>query len=222
MRVAAVVPVLCERAAIAEVVRGLGGVVDAVVVVDGGSTDGTAELARAAGADVIVERARGYGLAVARGVAAARADAYAIIDGNGTVAVDDAARLVTRVRDGSADLALGVRAPHHLRPAQRAGNRLAAEVIARRFAVRYADIAPVRVITDAALRRLAIDDTGYGWPVQLLARAAARGLRIAQLPLHPLPRLGRSKVSGTARGTVGAGLAFVRVLARECLPWSPA
>ena len=223
MRVYAVIPALNERDSIAWLIGGISPeVCDGVVVADGGSHDGTQEAARAAGATVVVERRRGYGRAVAAGIAAARAagaDAVAVVDGNGSISPACVADVVAPLREGTADLAVGVRRPGagQLRAHQRLGNRLAVEVIARTLGVRYGDVASVRAIRTDALDRLAVDDAGYGWPLQLLARAAAAGLRIAQIDVSLLPRQSRSKVSGTVRGSLGASTAFARVLLAECV-----
>lgn len=220
MRLFAVIPVLDEREAIAAAVRSaVEGPCGGVVVVDGGSRDGTAETARLAGAHVFVERCRGYGRAVMRGVSEARtlgAEAYVVFDGNGSVSRRDLEKVVAPLLEGRVDFCLGVRPPNRLRAMQRLGNRFAVEVLARRFGVRFADVGAVRAVTAEALDGLELDELGYGWPLQLQARVAARGLRTAQVPVDPLARIGRSKVSGTARGRLGASVAFLRVLAREC------
>jgi len=223
LKVYAVIPALNERDAIAWLIDGLSpAVCDGVVVADGGSQDGTCEAARAAGATVVVERRRGYGRAVSTGIAAAReagADVVAVVDGNGTISPECVADIVAPLRAGSADLAVGIRLPGagRLRAHQRFGNRLAVEMIARTLGVRYRDVASVRAIRTDALDVLGVDDAGYGWPLQLLARAASAGLRIAQIDVSLLPRQSRSKVSGTVRGTVGAAMAFGRVLLAECV-----
>ncbi len=223
MRVYAVIPALNERDAITWLIEGLvPELCDGVVVADGGSRDGTAEAARAAGATVVVERRRGYGRAVMTGIAAAReagADTVAVVDGNGTFSPECVADVVAPLREGAADLAVGVRRPGagRLRAHQRLGNMVAVEVIARTLGVRYRDVASIRAIRTDTLDRLAVDDTGYGWPLQLLARAAAADLRIAQVDVSLLPRKSRSKVSGTLRGSLGASLAFSRVLLIECV-----
>lgn len=216
----AVVPVLDEVDAIEGALAALPDSVRGAVVVDGGSTDGTAEAAERAGATVVTERVRGYGRAVMRGVEVARArgaGAYLVFDGNGTAARADLERVLAPVLDGTAELSVGVRPAASMRPAQRLGNRFATEVVARRWGVRFGDVGAIRAVTDGALARLALDELGYGWPLQLLARAAARGIATAQIPVVPRPRRGASKVSGTVRGTAGASSTFLRLLAVECL-----
>ncbi len=216
-----VIPVLNEAAVIAPFIADLrsSGFVG-IVVVDGGSTDGTQTRAQDAGAELLIATSRGYGRAVMLGASRAvqlGATSITFVDGNGIVGAEQAARVAQPVQAGEADVAIGCRAGNELRPLQRLGNRLAIEVIAKTHGVRYRDIASVRAIATKALDELGLDDLGYGWPLQLHARAAARHLRILQIPITVRPRRTRSKVSGTLRGKVGAGVAFLRVLARECV-----
>lgn len=217
----AVIPVMNEAAAIGELLAGLRAAgFDGAVVVDGGSRDGTAQIARERGAEVVVEARRGYGRAVMHGAAIAvqrGAGAIAFADGNGSVDAATVARVIDPVVRGHADVAIGCRDGTDLRPLQRFGNRLAVEVIARTRGVRYTDIGSVRAIAAPALAALDLDEPTYGWPLQLQVRAAARGLRIHQVPIALRPRRSASKVSGTLRGRVGASVAFLRVLASECV-----
>jgi len=219
MRSWAVIVAFDERDGIADAVREAPwDLCDGVVVVDGGSRDGTPDAARAQGAEVVVEPRRGYGLAMTRGVEHARArgaEAFVLFDGNGAAAPDDVRRVLGAVTSGRAELAIGSRELGSLRPAQRAGNQLAVWAIERRFGVRFRDVGAIRAITDSALRRLALTEMTYGWPLQLLLRGAKTGLRTEDLPVTMRPRRGRSKVSGTVTGTAGATMSFLRVLAKE-------
>lgn len=221
MRAFAVIPALDEREAIEAVVGGLEALCAGVVVVDGGSRDGTAGAARRAGADVVLEPRRGYGLAMATGLARARAlgaEAFVSLDGNGTVASGDVRRVLDPVLRGDADVAVGSRPAAALRPLQRAGNQLAVRAIRLAHGVVLRDVGSIRAFTAEAHDRLELDELTYGWPLQLLARAARRGLRVEDVPISVRPRRSRSKVSGTLRGTIGASLCFARVLVAECRP----
>ena len=179
-----------------------------VLVVDNGSTDGTADVARALGARVVVEPRRGYGAAVHAGLEAARADLVAVLDGDGSIDAAVLPRLAALVADGRADLAVGRRMPEgrgvwpwHAR----AGNAAIAALLRRR-GVPVHDIAPVRVARRAALLELGVADRAFGYPLELLLRAGAAGWRITEVPVPYLPRAGgRSKVSGSLRGTLRAG-----------------
>lgn len=219
MRSWAVIAALDERDGIAEAVREAPwDLCEGVVVVDGGSTDGTPDAAREAGAEVVVERRRGYGLAMTRGIDAARArgaEAFVLFDGNGAARPEDVRRVLEAVTSGRADLAIGSRKLGLLRPAQRVGNALAIWAIERRFGVRFRDVGAIRAITDAALGKLALSEMTYGWPLELLVRGAKTGLRTEDIAVTMLPRRGRSKVSGTLAGTAGATACFLRILATE-------
>ena len=221
MRVWAVIPVMNEREAIAHTLEALlPDVCEGAIVVDGGSRDGTAGIARDAGAKVVVEPRRGYGRAMIRGVSEAEgcgAEVLLLLDGNGRVGADVVQSVLLPVLDGEADVAVGSREGAHLRPVQRMGNALCVEVIHRSFGVRYRDVGSVRALTTLAMRTLDLDELGYGWPLQLQIRAAKLGLRVRDVPIAVGPRRGRSKVAGTLRGTAGASLAFLRLLTTECL-----
>jgi glycosyltransferase involved in cell wall biosynthesis len=223
MRVWAVIPALDERTAIADTVHALvSGLCDGAIVVDGGSRDGTPELARDAGARVVREPRRGYGRAMMRGAVEAEragAEALLMLDGNGRVAMDDIARVLAPVAAGEADLAVGSRPGASLSLAQRLGNALSVQLIRAATGVCYRDVGSVRAVRAESLRALELDEPTYGWPLQLQVRAAKRGLRVHDVPVSVRARRGgRSKVSGTLRGTAGASLCFLRVLASECRP----
>ena len=188
-----------------------------VVVVDNGSRDGTADVARAAGARVVAEPRRGYGAAVHAGVVAATADVVAVLDGDGSVRPADLRVLVDDVAAGRADLACGARRPVPGAWAwhARLGNRVLARVVARRTGLRLHDIAPVRVARRSALLELDVRDRRCGYPLETLLRAAEAGWRVTEHPVTYHPRGGgRSKVSGSVRGTVRVARDFAAVLAR--------
>lgn len=178
-----------------------------VLVVDNGSTDGTADVARSLGADVVVEPRRGYGAAVHAGLVAARTEVVAFLDGDGSLDADVLPAMAATVADGRADLAVGRRVPvaagvwpWHAR----VGNLLIAALLRRR-GVPVHDIAPIRVARRQALLDLAVADRAFGYPLELLLRAGAAGWRIAESPVGYRARAGgRSKVSGSVRGTVRA------------------
>lgn len=219
--VALVIPALDEEAAIGAVVGAVPpGLVDEVVVVDNGSTDRTAEVARLAGARVVVEPRRGYGAACWAGVQALapRTEVVVFLDGDGSQDPGELPRLVTPLAAGRADLVLGARRftpgdhPWHAV----LGTRAVALVLRWRFGVRLADVGPFRAIRREALLALGLRDRGYGWPVEMVARAARAGLRIAEVPVTQRRRLGgRSKVAGTVRGSLRAGWRFLGVALRE-------
>jgi len=195
-----------------------------VIVVDNGSSDGTAEVAESLGARVVHESTPGYGAAVHAGVLAARAEYVAVMDGDGSLDPADVLPLLAEVQSGYATMAVGRR-----RPAARGvwpwharlGNVLVLAWLRRRLAAdapggfTLHDIAPVRVCRRADLLDLDVRDRRFGYPVELLQRAARAGWRITEhdVPYHARARGTRSKVSGSVVGTARTARDFWRVLA---------
>lgn len=190
----------------------------AVVVVDNGSVDDTAEVARRLGAAVVHEPVPGYGAAVHAGLVAATQDYVAFMDGDGSFDPAELLPLLDDVRSGRADLAVGRRRPTgrgtwpwHAR----AGNALIVAWLRRRIQMTAHDIAPMRVARRADLVALGVEDRRFGYPVELLQRATAAGWRLSEhdVAYHPRAAGTRSKVSGSVRGTVRTARDFYRVLA---------
>ena len=189
----------------------------AVIVVDNGSTDDTADVARALGATVVLEQRPGYGAAVHAGVLAATHDFLAVMDGDGSFDAHDLRALLDDVRAGRADLATGRRRPvgRGVWPWHaRAGNTVVLWWLRRRIALPVHDIAPMRVCRREALLALDVQDRRFGYPVELLQKAQRAGWRITERDVAYRPRAEgtRSKVSGSVRGTVRAARDFARVL----------
>ena len=188
----------------------------AVIVVDNGSRDGTASVARDHGARVVVEPRSGYGSAVHAGVLAASRDYVAVMDGDASFDPEELLPMLDEVRGGATDLAVGRRRPvrRGVWPWHaRVGNRLVVAVLRRRgFPGR--DIAPIRVCRRDELLALDVRDRRFGYPVELMQRATHAGWRITELDVHYHPRATgtRSKVSGSVRGTVRTMRDFWRVL----------
>lgn len=223
MKVVAVIPALREEATIGAVVRAVAEHCDAVVVVDGASDDETVLRARDAGADVLIVAKRGYGRACIAGTeraVALGADVVAFVDGGGAEEPADLAPLLAPILEGRADLVVGsrvrgLRERGALRPAQRLGNALATRVLARRHHFRFSDLGSMRAVRARDLGRLALVETGSGWPLEMQARALLCGLRVTEVPIHyRRRRAGRSKVSGSLVGSARAAVAMLRVLAR--------
>lgn len=224
---AAVIPTIDEALAIGRLVRGLrsSGACCAFVI-DGGSGDGTPEIATAAGATVVHEPRRGYGRACLTGASVAidtGHTAVAFLDGDGSCDPDDLPALASAL--GRADVVLGQRRARRIEPSAmpwhaRAGNLLVAAIVSLRTGRRVSDMPPFKVFRSAALERLALDDPGYGWTVQSVARSLSdRNLRVAQRPVAFRRRQGgRSKVSGSWRASLAAGRAMVTVAWRETRP----
>lgn len=188
-----------------------------VIVVDNGSTDDTAEVARSLGASVVTEGQPGYGAAVHAGVAAAGAELLAVMDGDGSFDPRDLLPLVEQVRAGRADLATGRRRPvrRGVWPWHaRAGNKAVLWWLRRRTGLPVRDIAPMRVCRRDALLVLDVRDRRFGYPVELLVKAQRAGWTITERDVgyHPRAAGTRSKVSGSVRGSLRAARDFARVL----------
>ena len=224
LRVDVIIPARDEEESIARAVSSLDpAAVARVIVVDNGSRDRTAEVARRAGAMVVSEPRSGYGAACLAGLAYLRSrppEVVAFVDADLS---DDPAQLpelLTPIREGRADLVigsrtLGEREAGSLTPVQELGNRLATAMLGVLFGARFTDLGPFRAIRWDALERLRMRDRGYGWTVEMQARAARAGLRWAEIPVrHRVRRAGRSKVAGTLRGMLGAGLGIPLTIVR--------
>jgi glycosyltransferase involved in cell wall biosynthesis len=200
-----VLPVLNEAEAIPWVLGRMPGGYEPIVV-DNGSTDGSGALAARLGARVVVEAQPGFGAACFAGLCAAGADVVCFMDCDASLDPADLPTVAAPVLDGSADLVLGSRVPDrgawplHARLANRA---LSLE-LRRRTGIRLPDMGPMRAAHRAALLDLEISDRRFGWPLEMVLRAAADGWRITDVPVRYRSRSGRSKVTGTVRGTVRA------------------
>jgi glycosyltransferase involved in cell wall biosynthesis len=222
--IVAVIPALDEEGNIGDVVRGVLDHADAAIVVDNGSRDRTADVARIAGADVVREPRRGYGAACLAGVRRARELGATIIlftDGDGSDDPSDAPRLLEPVELGDADIALGIRTrestePGAMTPVQRFGNWFAPRLMAVTVGARYRDMPPYKAVSVDALDRLALRDAGMGYIIEMLLRAHALGLRVVEIEVAcRARRTGASKVSGTIRGTARASVKITTSILRH-------
>ena len=197
-----------------------------VIVVDNGSTDSTSQEAREAGAKVVSEPRRGYGYACAAGVAEARnADILVFLDGDHSFAPADLPSLLAPILEGRADLVLGSRAlgriePGAMYPQQRFGNWLAARLMNTLYKLSITDLGPYRAVRRELLMQLDMQEMTYGWPTEMIVKSARRGARIVEVPVsYRNRRFGQSKVSGTVRGSLLAGLHILGVTFRYV--WKP-
>lgn len=223
---ALVIPTLNEERAIASVLaqtpRDMFGT---VIVADNGSTDRTTEIAQAWGALVTVEPRRGYGGACLRALQALppETDFVVFMDGDGSDDPCDAASLLGPVVAGRADLVLGSRVlagldSGALRTHQRFGNAFATTWLAMLYGFRFTDLGPFRAMRVDTLRRLGMQDRGYGWTVEMQIKAIRDGLRVLEVPVPRHPRIaGASKVSGSVRGSLAAGCKILWILARSAM-----
>jgi len=208
-----VLPTLDEAAALPWVLTRMPSAYRAIVV-DNGSTDGSADIARAHGAVVVVEPRRGFGAACYAGLMATNSPVVAFMDADASLDPLDLDVLCAPVLRGDADLVLGARTaeggawPWHARLA----NRWLAAQIRGRTEVAVTDLGPMRAVDRQMLIGLAMADRGFAWPLEMVLKAAAAGLRIEERPVGYRPRIGRSKVTGTVRGTLRAGRDMSRLL----------
>ena len=202
---------------------GAGFTVDEVVVVDNGSADRTASVARAHGTQVVSEPRRGYGAACLAGIAHLRKnppDVVVFLDADHSDDPTELPALIEPILEGRADLvigsrALGEREAGALTPVQEFGNRLATLLLRLAFGARFTDLGPFRAIRWSTLDSLAMRDRDYGWTVEMQARAARAGVACAEVPVrYRRRRAGRSKVAGTLAGAWGAGTKILFTIAR--------
>jgi glycosyltransferase involved in cell wall biosynthesis len=210
--VSVVIPTHNEAQAIGRVLADLPSyLVTEVIVVDSNSTDGTPDIARRMGAQVIQEPRRGYGRACLTGIAnTENPDVVVFLDGDYSDRPSELPIILAPIIEGRADITLGSRLigksnsgalPWH----QSFGNHLAAGLIRLLYGVKISDLGPFRAGRADVLRALALEEATYGWAVEMILKGAIAGFRIVEVPVSYHPRIGTSKISGTLKGTLGAG-----------------
>lgn len=221
MVVDVVIPALDEERSVGGVVRAIDrGLVREIIVVDNGSRDATAARARDAGARVVSECRRGYGQACLAGLAALRegCEVVAFLDADGSDVPSELSLLIDPIARDEADLVVGSRRTVEARaltPQQRVGNAVATFWLRQRYGLAATDLGPFRAIRLEALQALGMSDRDYGWTVEMQILAARARLRYAERPVTYRRRIGQSKISGTLRGTVGASVKILSLLARH-------
>lgn len=209
-----ILPALNEAEALPRVLSNLPAGYRAIVV-DNGSTDGTAEVARAYGALVVAAPVRGFGAACWAGLQAATADIVCFMDADASFDAAELPRVVSPIEAGEVDLMMGSRQavagawPWHARLA----NQALAFEIRRRSKVKVTDLGPMRALRRDALLGLGMTDRRSGWPLEMVLRANQAGWRIQEVPVTYRPRIGKSKVTGTVKGTLRAVGDMSRLLA---------
>jgi len=209
MKISVVIPALNEEQAIAEVVRAVpADRVHEVIVVDNGSTDKTVEQASSAGARVIFEPRRGYGSTCRTGAkAAAGSDIIVFLDGDHSDDPGQLEAIVGPLMEDHADLVIGSRLRGTLEKGAmplhgRLGNRFIVLLLQLLYGINITDIGSFRAIKAKTLSDLGMQQMTYGWPVEMVVKAARKGLRIKSVPINYRRRIGESKVTGTIRGTL--------------------
>lgn len=236
MKVAVIIPARDEEESLQATLGALSNRnVDRVIVVDNGSSDGTATVARSLGATTVFESRVGYGSACQRGIRALSADAAACSGAEPDVLVfidaDDAAapaqleQILEPIRSGAADLVLGRRdgASASLARHARMGNRLVSAALRRLYGSETRDLGPFRAVRFDVLRDLELDDPDFGWNVQMQVRALRRGYRIVEIPVEWERRTaGTSKITGSLLGSAAAAWGMLSTLIREAARGSSA
>lgn len=222
--VGVVIPVIDEEEALPHVLRALKTVfAGPVYVVDGGSRDRTVAVAQELGVTVLRESRRGYGRACITGAAeaiAAGAQIVVFLDGDFSDDPTELPRLLAPICDDRSDIVIGARVARLRRPGamalhQVAGNGLVALLIRSLYGVPITDPGPFRAVRSAVFQALVLQDMTYGWPVEIIVRAARRGYRVCEVPVSYRPRIGTSKISGTVRGSVLAGYRMLSAVVRH-------
>jgi glycosyltransferase involved in cell wall biosynthesis len=220
-RVSVVIPTRNEVEAISRVLADIPpDLASEVIVVDSSSTDGTPDVARRMGAQVIQEPRRGYGRACLTGLAQTNnPDIVVFLDGDYSDRPSELPLLLAPILEGRADITLGSRLhslssvgalPWH----QVFGNRLAAGLIRLLYGLDINDLGPFRAGRADVLRALNLEQTTYGWAVEMILKGALVGYRIVEVPVSYHPRIGQSKISGTLKGTLGAGWFILSLIVR--------
>jgi glycosyltransferase involved in cell wall biosynthesis len=222
MKASVIIPVFNERDSlplvVADIPRGL---VEEIVVVDNGSTDGTDRIAGGLPVRLILETRRGYGSACLAGLAALEVsppEVVVFLDGDYSDHPEEMPSLLAAIAAG-ADLVIGSRTlgraePGALLPQARFGNLLACFLIRVLYGHRYTDMGPFRAIRWAACRRLKMRDANFGWTCEMQVKALREGLRVAEVPVSYRRRVGVSKITGTVSGTLRAGYKILWTIAR--------
>ena len=212
-RVSVIIPALNEKDSIGLVIGDIPKhLVDEIIVVDNGSTDGTAEVALNSGVRVVSENHRGYGAACLRGIEAARnPDIIVFMDGDYSDYPEEMEHILAPIRKDKADLVIGSRiagaaSEPVLPPHSYWGNRLTTWLINALYHHRFTDLGPFRAITYDGLKKLAMRDTNYGWTVEMQVKAVTNGLKVVEIPVSYRKRIGKSKVTGTIAGSLKAGI----------------
>ncbi|HKW33924.1 MAG TPA: glycosyltransferase family 2 protein [Candidatus Acidoferrum sp.] len=211
MRVSVIIPTHNEAEAIGRVLGDLpSNLVTEVIVVDNNSTDGTPDLAQKMGARVIQEARRGYGRACLTGLAnTENPDVVVFLDGDYSDRPSELPMVLAPIVEGRADITLGSRLSEMRNPGalpwhQSFGNRLAAGLIRLLYGVKVSDLGPFRACRADVLHALALEEATYGWAVEMILKGAIAGFRIVEVPVSYYPRIGKSKIGGTLKGTLGA------------------
>ena len=223
-KVSVIIPAFNEEDSISRVLSALPqNLIHEIIVVDNNSTDNTAQVARAHGARVVAEKRRGYGSACLKGIAELdNPDIVVFLDGDFSDYPEEIVKLLAPIESGAMDFVLGSRMilPQSrlaLLPQSRYGNQLAVFLMRLFFHHQYTDLGPFRAIRYDSLKAIAMQDTNFGWTVEMQIKAVKKGLRIMEIPVQYRERIGVSKITGTVSGTLKAGTKIIYTIFKYLL-----
>lgn len=218
-KIKVIIPAFNEEQSIGLVIQEIPDVVSEVIVVDNNSSDATAEQAERAGATVLKEPKMGYGYACLKGMDYVAQqnelpDIIVFLDGDYSDYPQELSKVIAPILDDDVDLVIGARVaalrePHSMTPQQIFGNGLATWLMKLFFGAKYTDLGPFRAIKYKALLSLQMQDKTYGWTVEMQLKALKQKLRYVEVPVRYKNRIGVSKVSGTVKGTIMAGIKII-------------
>lgn len=223
LKVAVIIPALNEEESIGKVIKEIPKVYrDLVVVGDNGSTDKTADVARSQGAHVVLAQPRGYGSACLAAVEYAltfEPTVLVFLDADYSDYPEDMIDILDELEKNGLDLVIGSRAltPESRRallPQARFGNWLATALMFLRFGTRFTDLGPFRAVRVPAYNLIDMQDKNFGWTIEMQIKAIRAGLSVGEVPVRYRSRIGKSKITGTIRGTIGAGTKILWTLAK--------
>lgn len=226
-QIACIIPARDEAKSIGLVIKGLQqlknksglSLIDKIIVCDNGSIDETAAIAQAQSVQVISQPQPGYGIACLTALTKTEnSDIILFIDGDHAFRADQAELLISSINNG-ADLAIGSRTLGHteqgaLTLPQRFGTWLACHLIKFFWNKTVTDLGPFRAVSQQALQQLDMEDKSFGWTIEMQIKAIQEGMMVVEYPVDTYCRLGHSKISGTVKGTIGAGIGILSMVAK--------
>lgn len=211
-----IIPAYNEAAAILKVIGDIPNFVQEIIVVDNGSTDSTSEVAKRAGATVLIEPNKGYGFACLKGIeyiqnSNQKTDIIVFIDGDYSDYPQQMFEIIAPILNQNIDFVLGTRKKNlsekgAMRPQQRFGNWLATNLMRLFFDSKFTDLGPFRAIKYQVLQQLSMKDKTYGWTIEMQLKILKQNFTYMEVPVKYRNRIGVSKVSGTLKGTIFAGV----------------